>query len=189
MTSRRLALAYFILVAGIVLVVGIGMASQPNELPPMQTRVEPTPNAAQVRVEPDDRPGLRSIMGQLTFRQDARTTGVSPDTLRFRFDEPVRIMGVMVSADIGGRGLELVEFAVGINQPVAYGTEGPDWLIHVSDANEQRASKIDEHVWFPGGFYIGPDDFVGIGAWLYNGQTTEQSVSPEVIIYYEWVDG
>ena len=30
-----------------------------------------------------------------------------------------------------------------------------------------------------------PEDFLGVGAWLWSGDTVERNVSPEVIVYFE----
>lgn len=79
----------------------------------MTTRADPSPVVSELTVSQTSRQGLQSAMAQLEFRQSPRTTGVSPDTLRFRFDAPVDVQGVLISADIGPGGLALVEFAVG----------------------------------------------------------------------------
>lgn len=156
-------------------IVAVGVFYQPES--PMTTVRDPEPRVVEVVVEPDDRDGMQSAIGQLIFRQDPRTTGVSPDTIHFRFTEPVDVYGVLVSVDV--HGLEIVEFAVGLNEPVAYATTG-EWLIHTSSTGD----SIDEHVWFPVPYEVGPDDYLNVGAWLYNGSEVEQSASPEVIVYF-----
>lgn len=71
-----------------------------------------------------------------------------------------------------------------MDEPVGRVRNGPDWLFHVSHANELEASEIDEHIWFPVPFLNQPDDYLGVRAWLYNVQVNEHAVSPEIIAYY-----
>lgn len=157
-------------------IIAVGFLYEPPQPAPMSTVRQPEPVVHMIPVRVGD--GMQSVMGQAMFRQPPRTTGVSPDTIRFTFDGPVDILGVLVSVDV--HDLPLVEFAVGVNPPVAYGTEGGPWLIHTSSTGE----STDEHIWFPVPFEVGPDDFVSVGAWLYNGDELERSVSPEVIVYF-----
>jgi hypothetical protein len=138
------------------------------------------------RVDDAGKPGTtRSVLQYALLRQDPRTTGVSPDTLRFRFDAPAVVLGVGVSVDIWGP--KLTEVVVGINQVVPYGTEARDWLIHTSDATD-GPSKIDERAWFgEDGFVVEAGDYVGVGAWLLNDTDRMQGITPEVIVYYRWL--
>lgn len=135
-------------------------------------------------------------MGQLVLNQDARTAGPSPDSLRFRFDAPVEITGVVISVDISGP--RLVEVVAGVNVEHPYGIEAPGdgrhqpftgrgWLLHTSDANDGGSSKIDEQVTLPVPVTLEPGDWVAIDAWIGNTLTEPTNVSPEVILFYRWL--
>lgn len=166
------------------------MTSRPT--PPVHAHVLPVARAADV-----SKPGeLRSFMGQWVLAQDARTSGPSPDSLRFTFDAPAHIVGIVVSVDISG--MPLVEVVAGINTPAPYGIVEPgstvhrdfvarDWLLHTSNANDGGPTHIDEQAWFPaGGFAVEPGDYVAIEAWLGNTAMQQRGVSPEVIVFYTW---
>lgn len=168
-------LRWVIVLAVVVVILGT-VLRQP---PPMTTVMEPEPVIVEQAVTVTS--GMQAVMGQTLFHQPARTTGVSPDTLRFTFDKDVELVGILVSADI--RNLALVEFAVGVNQPIAYDPHGAGWLFHVSDASD-GPSKIDEHIWLPQPVTLSPNDYLSVGAWIWNGTDSEQAVSPEVIVYF-----
>lgn len=147
------------------------------------------------------KPGVgRSVMGQVMMHQEARTSGPSPDSLRFRFDAPVEITGVMVSVDISGP--TLVEVAAGVNVEGPYGISdghfdpdrenltrfaGRDWLIHTSDSNGGAPSKIDEQVTLPVPVELAAGDWIAVDGWVGNESTEPTRVSPEVIVFYRWV--
>ena len=100
---------------------------KPADLPVMQADDEGKPGT------------LRSVMGQRIQYQEPRTSGPSPDTLRFVFDRPARIVGVTISVDLWPT-FDLAEWAVGINAAAPYGLvdegtddhrrfEARDWLL------------------------------------------------------------
>jgi hypothetical protein len=139
-----------------------------------------------------DRQKAGTAFGALSyheFTQSPATHGRSVDELRFVFDRPARVLGVLISVDIGQ--LTLVEFAVGIDNSPGYGSSREaNWLLHVSyRAEPGQVGSIDEHVILPDGFEVEPGQFIGVGAWLNNGRSTVSSVFPEILIYYEWIDG
>ncbi len=178
-TRVHLALA---VVAAVIVAVGVALRSDP-----MSTELDPEPVIHEVTVQAGG-VGMQSVMGQGTFRQHARTTGVSRDTLRFTFDRPVEVVGVLVSVDI--RGMSITEVVVGINQPVAYGLEADAWLIHTSDASD-GPSKIDEQAWFPVPFEVGPDDYIGVGGvvveqrrWRAAGELRNHCLLPAAITHH-----
>lgn len=196
---RPLLFGLALVAVGIVAMGMLLRPASPEPLPPIVARIQPEPNtlALDVRREDDaDKPGtLRSVMGQRIQYQEPRTSGPSPDRLAFVFDAPARVVGVVVSVDIGST-LTLAEWAIGIDVPVPYGLveEGThehrefvarDWLLHVSDASS-GPSKIDEQAWFGEGFAVEAGDAVTVDAWLLNASEERTGVSPEVIIYYEW---
>jgi len=126
------------------------------------------------RVGDARKPGtLRSVMGQLRFSQDARTSAPSPDRLDFRFDAAATIVGVLVSVD--DRGMEMTEMAVGINAE-SYGIDARDWLIHTSDT--AGGQSTDEQMWFDEGFAVTPADTVSVVAWIYNSRSDPYSELP-----------
>jgi hypothetical protein len=189
-----------LVVALAVLAVLVLVAATRHQPAPVASAVQPVADPLTIdvrRADDEGKPGdLRSVMGQRTMYQAPRTSGPSPDTLRFRFDAPVEVVGMMLSVDISGP--ELVEFAVGVNTPAPYGLVEPgdhlhrefiarDWLMHVSDANGGRPSKIDEAVWFPGsGFALDAGEYLALDAWLLNQHEAPRAVSPEWIVYYRW---
>jgi hypothetical protein len=130
--------------------------------------------------------GLKGHIFQNLFTQDARTAGRSPDELSIGFSQPVILKGFLISVDCW-KSTRLVEFAAGINQKPAYSTHNDNnMLFHVSFATNRDAGKIDEHTWFPEGIPLNSGDRVNIGAWIQNSSSKEQSVSPEIILYYSW---
>lgn len=131
--------------------------------------------------------GLHGFLFQHLFRQEPRTAGRSPDEVELQFQEPAEIIGLLISVDTW-KSMRLVEYAVGINQKPAYSVNTQnDMLMHVSQATNNQAGRIDEHIWFPEPFFITPHDTVRVGAWLMNISKETQSSSPEVIIYYRWL--
>ena len=130
-------------------------------------------------------PGMHSRMIQQLFHQQARVSGISPDEMNIRFDAPVEIQGILMSVDCW-KSTRLVELAAGINQTPAYNAHSDkDMLMHVSFAGD-KAGKIDEQAFFPKPFLMTPEDSLNIGAWIQNVSGSEQSVSPEIIVYYTW---
>lgn len=171
------------------------------ELPPIGSRIIVSADPLDItisRADDADKLGsLRSVMGQRIQSQEPRTSGPSPDTLRFVFDAPARIVGVRISVDVW-RPLTLAEWAIGINAATPYGLVeagthehrefvARDWLLHVSSTGD----SIDQQAWFGEGFEVGAGDAVTVDAWLQNSGTELAGLSPEVIVYYEWlpVDG
>lgn len=126
-----------------------------------------------------------------SFTQASATQGRSPDELRFVFDRPAAIRGVLISVDIP-TSFFLAEFAVGIGNSPAYGSyRSANWLLHASfSSTAGNGGHIDEHIILPDGVEIGPDDFLGVGAWLGSGGIggTVHEVFPEIIVYYEWIE-
>jgi hypothetical protein len=191
----RIALAVLVGLVAAVLLRPDGNAS-----PAPMASVYPTADPHWVDVHLADdvgKPGAsRSVMGQLTVRQAPYTSGPSADSLRFRFDAPVEVTGILVSIDISGP--HLVELVAGINLDAPYGVEeaatgrsqtfvGRDWLIHTSDSNGGRPSKIDEHITLPTPVELAAGDWIAADTWLGNLTGIEQSVSPEVIVFYRWL--
>jgi hypothetical protein len=176
------------------------VVTRPEPSSPMRSVIQPEPHVIELPISPADdegKPGtLRSVMGQRVQYQEPRTSGPSGDRLHFVFDAPARVVGVTISVDLHG-GLNLAEWAIGINAPVPYGLveagtgdhrefTARDWLLHVSHAAEGR-SQLDEQAWFGEGFEVEAGDAVTVDAWLVNPTTTRQGASPEVIVYYEWL--
>lgn len=123
---------------------------------------------------------------QSTFSQERYTSGVSPDEMSIRFDQPVEIHGLLMSVDCW-KSTRLVELAAGINQKPAYQANSKNnMLMHVSFATNNQAGKIDEHIWFPKPFVLTPQDSLNIGAWIQNVSRKKQTISPEIIVYYSW---
>lgn len=197
LNTRRVA----VLVTAVL--VGVGLAFVLRDGP---SPVEPVRTVRQVAAEPvwldvrstDDtgKAGTgRSVMGQLVLEQAPRTSGPSPDSLRFRFDAPVEITGVLISVDIWGP--SLVEVVAGVNVEHPYGIAssgeggqkfaGRDWLLHTSDSNDGGPSKIDEQIVLPVPVELAAGDWVAVDVWLGNHTTTVQGVSPEVILFYRWL--
>lgn len=162
--------------------------------PPMTTVNDPEEHEIhRVRVDPllsESRSGpVRSVLVQNLYEQAPRTAGVSPDSIYVQFNSTVEIVGVLVSVDIPPD-LDLVEFAVGVNDVRGYSTSrAGEWLTHTSYASHAAtpsAGSIDESIWFGvgSGFTVRPQDHVAIGAWLQNRTRAAAAVSPEVIVYY-----
>lgn len=185
MTGRVVAAIAIGLVAAVV-IAAVGAPS------PLIARIQvvEVPLTVNVQAQAGE---LRSVMVQRVMYQEARTTGPSPDRLRVTFDAPVVILGVLLSVDIDGPAL--VEFAVGIDPPAPYGLVEPgegdhreftarDWLLHASDSNGGRPSKIDEQAWYPGGFPLALGEAVILDAWLGNQLGYRTGVSPEMIVFY-----
>jgi hypothetical protein len=178
----RLALIAWVIVA----VLGGGyLATRPAPVAPVALvgSLVPTVVTREI-VQADDANkagSMRSVMGQLRFRQSPRTSGPSLDRLDFHWDAPVRIVGVLVSVD--DRDMAMTEMAVGIGAE-NYGIAAGDWLIHTSDT--AGGPSTDEHIWFPVPYDVGPDEAVNVTAYLFNSWTVEHWVSPEVIVYYAW---
>ncbi|MBI4412352.1 MAG: hypothetical protein HY541_07710 [Deltaproteobacteria bacterium] len=134
----------------------------------------------------DDDGRMHGRIFQKHFSQKGSTSGRSPDELSVTFSDPVEIHGILMSIDCW-KSTRLVEFAAGINQKPAYQTKGEnEMLMHVSFATSHEAGKIDEQVWFPKPFLMGPSDSLNIGAWIQNVSSKKQSVSPEIIVYYSF---
>lgn len=165
----------------VALVAGYAM-TRPAPLAPIATFADVEPRPVERLTTYSDDPGMHGVIGQLRFHQDARTVGPSPDRLDFRWDRPVHILGVLVSVE--DRGMALTEIAVGIDART-YGLAARDWLIHTS-MNGGRST--DEHIWFPEPFAVHIDEAVNVTAYLFNDGTEPVWLSPEVIIYYEWID-
>lgn len=187
-------------IAGLLIAAVVHTAQADPAPPSMRTVLTPTPDPYWLDVNPTEdagKPGTaRSVMGQLILSQEPRTSGPSPDSLRFRFGAPVEVTGVVISVDIHGP--QLVEVVASVNAEHPYGIEAPgdgrnqpfvarDWLLHTSDANDGGPSKIDEQISLPEPVELAAGDWVGISAWLGNTTITEQAVSPEVIVFYRWL--
>lgn len=109
--------------------------------------------------------------------------------MRLAFEKPAILRGILISADIGG-GIALAEIAAGVNAE-EYGTSpAAEWLIHTSYSADPYAfvhGSIDENVQFSGaGIRIDSEDHLMVGAFLQNTTDDPNSVSPEVVVYFEW---
>jgi hypothetical protein len=144
-----------------------------------------------VKKEQKNLQGLHSQMVQKTFTMEPRSAGISKDSIRIIFKSKAKIYGILISGDVWGS-TGLVEFAANINGKTGYDIEkGSDFLIHTSDTrpNIYTSGKIDEHIWFgENGFIVNPGDHISIGSWLGNVSNQVADVSPEIIIYYKFVD-
>lgn len=139
----------------------------------------------------DKASSIHGAMLQTILTQDARTTGTSPESIHLTFEAPAEIVGIAVSVDISSD-MSIVEVAAGINDERGYGqSRTADWLIHTSyAASDIRSGKIDESVWYGSGegFAVKAGDHVAVGAWLSNVATNASGISPEVVVYYRWLE-
>lgn len=132
------------------------------------------------------------VLLQAIFEQEPWSSGPSAQAIHLGFDAPVEILGLAISVDIGGA-MTLVEFSAGINAREYGDDPSVDWLLHTSyseDPYRFAHGNTDEQVWFgPGqGFEMDADDHLGVAAWLQNASGGFNAVSPEVIVWYRWLD-
>ncbi len=136
--------------------------------------------------------GLHGYLFHKNFRQFPFQTGVSIDAAKVTFTEPVEILGIWVSLDVGSR-LTLVEFAARVNGQLGY-FEGSqyDYLIHTTyNQDFGMNGRLDEHIFFgeSNAFLLDADDYLLIGAFLYNQSGSMEQVAAEILIYYNWTSG
>lgn len=129
------------------------------------------------------------------FSIKRRTSGISPDVVRFVFDKRAEIIGILVSIDYSNSDVTLFEFEARINVPNSgYGNADPsDALIHTSyvcPSWEYCNRHTDEHIWFGenSGIEVGPREWISFGAWMTNENTSNVEVDPEFIVWYRWLE-
>lgn len=132
------------------------------------------------------------VLLQGVFEQEPWSSGPSPQAIHLSFDAPVEILGLAISVDIGGA-MTLVEFSAGIGARQYGNDQGVDWLLHTSYSEDPYRfdhGHTDEQVWFgpDQGFAMDADDHLGVTAWLQNASHGYNAVSPEVVVWYRWLD-
>lgn len=190
------ALLRYLLVAGLLAIFALG---QFTPLASGQEPMEPvSPNEPGdvhlYRVSKSRDAGKNSpshgAIGYGLLSMPAQSHGISPDTIRFEFDAPAQILGVMVSVDINAK-QTLVEVSGAIGDDIGYGVNADaDWLIHTSHASDgDRSGSIDEHVMFAPSVapVVEAGEPVSFGAWIVNRRTARDGVVPEIIVYYRWL--
>lgn len=193
-------LGYLLLVA-IILVVGV-LSNFRDILsyyetgfmaPAMTQAADAEPVVREVIIHKDDdkdkQGTAHSRIFQNYFSQESRKCGRSKELIQVKFDSPVKVNGIRVSSDWTDPYIKLGEIMAGVNNQ-GYQTETKtDVFFHSSFvSNPGRVGASDDISLFRDqGYVVGTDDFIGVGVWMCNEAKRPAQVSPEVIIYYNWL--
>lgn len=153
------------------------LLSAPDEPAPVVSRphVESVFHDRHVQVT-----GRGGYIAQAVLTQSPRTSGRSPDVIRVFFDQPVELLGIGVSVDIGN--LALTEVSVGVGWE-EYEMNASGAVLHTSHIG---VGQIDEQVWFEGApLPVRQGEWVAVTAWLQNRTEALKGVSPEVVLWYQ----